>query len=66
MLFAHYTCAGIGRIADISCVIMGYTLSKIRIESKKVSNKSCLELNFVPRSPRAHMSISPRGWSQEA
>ncbi len=26
---------------------------------KKGSNKSCLELNFVQKSSRAHMSISP-------
>ncbi len=35
------------------------TLPKIRIPSKKASNKSCLELNFVQKSPRAHMSIPP-------
>ncbi len=34
-------------------------LPKIRIKSKKASNKSCLELNFVPKSLRANMSISP-------
>ncbi len=27
---------------------------------KKASNKSCLELNFVQKSPRVHISISPR------
>ncbi len=36
-------------------------LPKIRIISKKALNKSCSELNFVQRSPRAHMSISPMG-----
>ncbi len=36
-------------------------LPKIRIVSKKASNKSCSELNFIQESPRAHKSISP--WS---
>ncbi len=27
---------------------------------KKATNKSCLELNFVQKSPRAHMSIFHR------
>ncbi len=33
--------------------------SKIRIASKNVSNKSCSELNFVQKSPRVHIFISP-------
>ncbi len=32
---------------------------------KKVSNKSCLELNYVPKSPQAYMSISPRSGARE-
>ncbi len=40
--------------------LYGSTLPKIRTISKKAFNKSCLELNFVLKSPRAHMSISPR------
>ncbi len=32
-------------------------LLKIRITSKKTSNESCMELNFVQKSPGAHMSI---------
>ncbi len=35
-------------------------LPKIRITSKKASNESCSKLNFEQKSPRAHMSISPR------
>ncbi len=35
-------------------------LAKIRVTSEKASNKSCWELNFVWRSPRAHMSIFPQ------
>ncbi len=27
---------------------------------KKFSNKSCLKLNFVQKSPRAYMSVSPQ------
>ncbi len=40
-------------------------LPKIRITSKKASNKSCSELNFMQKSPRAHTSISrlPPEWS---
>ncbi len=34
-------------------------LPKICITCKKTSSKSCSELNFVQRSPPAHMSISP-------
>ncbi len=33
------------------------TLPEIRITSNKASNKSCSKLNFVQKSPRAHMSI---------
>ncbi len=44
---------------DIS--LLAWTLPKIRITSKKASNKSCLKLNFIQKSPGAHMSISP--WS---
>ncbi len=33
-------------------------LPKIRITSKKASNESCSKLNFVQKSPRAHMSVS--------
>ncbi len=42
-------------------------LSKIRITWKKASNKSCSELNFVQKSPWAHMSIShrSRAWELE-
>ncbi len=65
MLFAHNRRAGIGRIADINCVIM--VIFHIWIEHcrnyashlEKVSNKSCSESNFVPKSTRAHMSIYP-------
>ncbi len=39
--------------------LWGSMLPKIRITSKKGLNKSCSELNFVPKSPRVHMSISP-------
>ncbi len=35
-------------------------LPKICITSKKASHKSCSELNFVQKSPRVHMSISPQ------
>ncbi len=38
----------------------GSTPPKIRISSKKVSNKSCLKLNFVQRSLWEHISIFPR------
>ncbi len=30
---------------------------KIRITSKKASNKSCLNLNFIQKSLQTHMSI---------
>ncbi len=30
---------------------------KIRIKSKKASNESCSELNLIPKSLRAHISI---------
>ncbi len=36
------------------------TPPKIRIGSKKASNKTCLKLNFVQKNLRAHMSIFPR------
>ncbi len=36
-------------------------LPKIRITSKKASNKNCLELNFVQKSPQVQMYIS--SWS---
>ncbi len=35
-------------------------LPKIHINSKKASNESCSKLNFVQKSPQAHISISPR------
>ncbi len=35
-------------------------LPKISIILKKVSSKSCSKLNFVQKSPRAHMSIPPQ------
>ncbi len=41
--------------------IYGRTLPKIRFTSKKVSNKCCLELNFVQKCQRAYVSICP--WS---
>ncbi len=41
--------------------LYGSTLPKIRMISKKASNKSCLELNFIQKSSRVHMSIS--AWS---
>ncbi len=40
--------------------LYGSTLPKIRMISKKASNKSGLELNFLQRSLQAHMSISHR------
>ncbi len=40
--------------------LQGWTLPKIRITSKKASKKSCLELNFVQKSPQAHISIFPQ------
>ncbi len=40
------------------CLLWGSTLPKIRITSKKASNKSCLELNFIQKSLGVHMSIS--------
>ncbi len=41
------------------CSLWGSILPKIRITSKKASNKNCSKLNFAQKSPRAHMSISP-------
>ncbi len=35
-------------------------MPKINVKSERASNKSCSELNCVRKSPRAHMSISPR------
>ncbi len=32
-------------------------LPKIHITSKKALSKSCLELNFIQKSPQVHMSI---------
>ncbi len=40
--------------------VWGPTLPKIRIASKTASSKSCLKLNFVQKSQRTHMSISPQ------
>ncbi len=34
-------------------------LPEVRITRKKDSNKSCLELNLVQESPRAHICLSP-------
>ncbi len=39
--------------------LYGLTMPKVRI-SRKAWNKSCLELNFLQKSPRAHLSIYPR------
>ncbi len=38
--------------------VQGSTQLKIYIKSKKALNKSCSKLNFVHKSPGAHMSIS--------
>ncbi len=40
--------------------IQDSTLPKIRITSKKASNKSCLKLNFVQKSPKC-ICLSPAG-----
>ncbi len=40
--------------------LWGSVMPKIRNTSKKASNRSCSELNFIQKSFRAHMSISPR------
>ncbi len=37
---------------------LGLNGAKIRITRKEASNKSCLELNFIQKSPRVHMSVS--------
>ncbi len=37
--------------------VWGSTQPKIHVASKKALNKSCLKLNFVRKSRRAHMSI---------
>ncbi len=50
---------GVNEKYTIFCIYRR-TLPKIHIASKKGSNKCCSELNFVQRSPRAHMSISPQ------
>ncbi len=34
-------------------------LPKINVTSKKDSNKSCSELNFIQKSPQVHMCIPP-------
>ncbi len=44
---------------------MGSMLPKIRIKSKKDSNKRCSKLNFVKKTLQAHMSISPRSDARE-
>ncbi len=36
----------------------GWTPLKLLIISKNASNKNCLKLNFIQKSPQAHMSIS--------
>ncbi len=41
--------------------LWGSTLPRIRITSRKASNKNCLELNFVQKSQWDHMSVSHRG-----
>ncbi len=43
----------------------GSMAPKIRIISKKASNKSCSELNFIQKSLQAHTSISPQGGARE-
>ncbi len=40
-------------------------MPKIRSISKTASNKSCSELNFIQKSSRAHMSISPTSGARE-
>ncbi len=40
-------------------------LPKIHVTYEKTSNKSCSELNFVRKSPRVHMSISPHSGARE-
>ncbi len=44
---------------SIDLQLLGRMMPKIRITSKKSSNKSCSELNFVQKSTRALMSIFP-------
>ncbi len=41
------------------CSCWGSMRPKIRITSKKISNKSCSKSNFAQKCLRAHMSISP-------
>ncbi len=43
---------------------LGLNTAKNMHQIKKNSNKSCSELNFVPKSPRAHTSISPSSGAQ--
>ncbi len=45
-----------GKVDSLS----GWMMSKLPIILKNCSNKSCWELNFIQKSQRAHMSISPR------
>ncbi len=40
-------------------LLYGSTMPKIHMISKKAFNKSCLEFNFLQKSTRTHMSISP-------
>ncbi len=41
-------------------LVWGSILPKIRVASKKVLNKSYSKLNFIQKSPRTHISISPQ------
>ncbi len=45
--------------------LWGSVLPKIRSTSKEASSKSCLELNFVQKSCRVRMSISPVSGARE-
>ncbi len=45
---------------------LGLNAAKNTHPIKKASNKSCSELNFVQKSPWAHMSIPPPEWSKGA
>ncbi len=38
---------------------LGFNTTTNTHHTKKASSKSCSELNFVPKSPRAHMSTTP-------
>ncbi len=44
---------------------LGLSAAKNMHYIKKVSNKSCSELNFAQKSTRAHMSISPTSGAVE-